>query len=86
MNKEPGRVQPRRNIATEGKLSFRKRYEAVGYWMLLAIVLLFVIWFLASSAGNRNDSRDAEATIVATLFVPETATAEAEKTTEVGAQ
>ena len=78
MNEEPRRVQPRPNIVTAGQLSFRKRYEAVGYWALLAITLMLIIWFLAASAGDRGKAVDAEATAIATLFVPETATAEAE--------
>jgi hypothetical protein len=86
MNEEPGRVQPRRNIVTERNLSFWKRYEAVGYWALLALVLLLIVWFLVSSASDRRKSQDIEATIIATLFVPETATAEAEQTIEVGSQ
>jgi hypothetical protein len=78
MNEEPKRVQPRPNIATDGQLPFRKRYEAVGYWALLAITLTLIIWFLVSSAGDRGKALDAEATVIATLFVQETATAEAE--------
>lgn len=78
MNEEPGRLRPRQNIATAQRLSFRKRYEAIGYWLLLAVALLLIIWFLASSAADRGESKDAEATVIATLFAPETATAEAE--------
>ena len=75
----PGRVRPRQNIVSGGRLGFRKRYEAVGYWALLAIVLALVIWFLVSSATNTGDASDAEATVIATLFAPETATAAAER-------
>jgi hypothetical protein len=39
---------------------------------------VLIIWFLASSAGDRGESQDVEAAMIATLFVPETATAEAE--------
>jgi len=78
MNEKPGRVRPRRNVVTSGKLSFRKRYEAVGYWAILAVVLMLIIWFLASSAAGRGEARNAEATVIAELFIPETATAEAE--------
>ena len=78
MNEEPGRVRPRRNVITSGALSFRKRYEAVGYWAVLAILLMLIIWFLASSAASRGDAQNAEVTIVAELFITETATAEAE--------
>jgi hypothetical protein len=78
MNEEPGRVRPRRNVVTSGTLSFRKRYEAVGYWAFLAVVLMLIIWFLASSATSPGDARNAEATVIAELFIPETATAEAE--------
>jgi hypothetical protein len=78
MNEEPGRVRPRRNVVTSGTLSFRKRYEAVGYWAFLAVVLILIIWFLASSATSPGDARNAEATVIAELFIPETATAEAE--------
>ena len=84
MNEEPRRVQPRRNVASGGRLSLRKRYEAVGYWMLLAVVLVMLIWFLSSAAVDRGAAGDAEATVIATLFVPETATAIAEKTLEAG--
>lgn len=80
MNEEPTPVQPRRNIASTRKLSFRKRYEGVGYWALLSLVLLLAMYFLVSSAEGRNDAKDVEATVIATLFVPETATAEAEAT------
>jgi len=80
MNEEPGRIQPRRNIADTPVLSFRKRYEVVGYWVMLAIVLMLAIWFLTASAANRGEAEDAHATVIATLFVPETATAEAEAT------
>lgn len=78
MNEEPGRVRPRRNAVTSGTLSFRKRYEAVGYWAILAVTLMLIIWFLASSASNRGVAKDIEATVIAELFIPETATAEAE--------
>ena len=78
MNEEPRRVRPRRNVVNSGTLSFRKRYEAVGYWAVLAVVLMLIIWFLASSAASRGDAKNAEATIIAELFIPETATAEAE--------
>jgi hypothetical protein len=79
MNEEPGRIQPRSNIVNKRELSFRKRYEAVGYWVMLAIVFMLAIWFFAASASDRGDSEDAHATVIATLFVPETATAEAEE-------
>ena len=82
MNDNPRRVQPRPNVVTGGRLSFRKRYEAVGYWAMLAIVLMLVIWFLAAWAANSGEAKDAEATVVATLFVPETATAEAKAEAE----
>ncbi|MBT3994595.1 MAG: hypothetical protein HOF01_02245 [Chloroflexi bacterium] len=82
MNEEPTRVQSRPNIANQGKLSFRKRYENAGYWALLGIVLLFALWFLVNSASDRGSAEDVEATVIATLFVPETATAEAEATLE----
>jgi hypothetical protein len=39
---------------------------------------MLIIWFLASSAASRGDAQNAEATVVAELFIPETATAEAE--------
>lgn len=78
----PGRVQPRLNVVAGGKAGFRKRYESVGYWALLAIVLALVSWFLVSSAGNSSKARDAEATAIATLFAPETETAEAEESAE----
>ena len=78
MNEEPGRVRPRRNVVTSGTLSFRKRYEAVGYWAALAVVLMLIIWFLASSASSRGEAKNTEATIIAELFIHETATAEAE--------
>ena len=78
MNEEPRLVQPRKNIASPQKLPFRKRYEGVGYWALLAIVLMLIIWFLASSASDSSEATNVEATVVATLFAPETATAEAE--------
>ncbi len=80
MNEEPGRLRPRPNIVSAQRLSFRKQYEAVGYWALLAVALLLIIWFLTASASDRSESKDIEATIIATLFVPETATAEAEAT------
>jgi len=80
MNEEPGRVRPRRNVVTSVSLSFRKRYEAVGYRAFLAVVLMLIIWFLASSATSRGNARNAEATVIAELFIPETATAEAEAT------
>ena len=80
MNEEPGRLRPRPNIVSAQRLSFRKRYEAVGYWALLAVALMLIIWFLAASAANRGESKDIEATVIATLRVPETATAEAEAT------
>jgi hypothetical protein len=53
-----------------------KRYEAVGYWVLLTVILMLVIWFLASSAASSGEAKNSEATIIATLFVPETAEAE----------
>lgn len=77
MNEEPGRLRPRRNVVTSGTLSLRKRYEAVGYWAILAVALALIIWFLASSAASRGDAKNAEETVIAELFVPETATAEA---------
>jgi hypothetical protein len=49
---------------------------------MLAIVLGLVIWFLSSSAADNSKARDAEATLIATLFVPETATAAVEELTE----
>ncbi len=82
MNEGPRGVQPRRNVVSGGRLAFRKRYEAVGYWVMLAIVLGLVIWFLSASASDNSKARDAEATLIATLFVPETATAAAEELTE----
>lgn len=82
MNDERRRVQARPNVVTGGRVSFRKRYEAFGYWMLLATVLILAIWFLSSSAADKGQAENAEATIIATLFVPETATAEAEELTE----
>ncbi|MDP6666137.1 MAG: hypothetical protein QF357_01920 [Dehalococcoidia bacterium] len=82
MTEERSRVRRRRNVVSGRRPSFRKRYEAVGYWALLAIVLMLVIWFLASSAADSSDARDAEATAVATLFVAESATAAAEELTE----
>ncbi|MBN4064665.1 hypothetical protein JYU04_02905 [Dehalococcoides mccartyi] len=86
MNDDSKRVRPRPNIADRRELSFRKRYESVGYWVLLSIVLMLVIWFIAASASNRSKSEDIEATVIATLFVPETATAEAEATLEAAAE
>ena len=86
MNEEPTRVQPRRNIADQGRLSFRKRYENFGYWLLLGVVMMFALWFLVSSSSDRNAAKDVEATVIATLFVPETATAEAEATLESAEQ
>ena len=80
MNEDPGRLRPRPNIASTQRLSFRKRYEAVGYWALLAVALLLIIWFLTAAAADRSESKNIEATVIATLFVPETATAEAEAT------
>ena len=53
----PVRVRPRLNIVSSGRPGFRKRYEAVGYWVLLAIVLLLVIWFLVSSAASSSNAR-----------------------------
>ena len=82
----PGRVRPRQNVASGGRPGFRKRYEAVGYWTLLAIVLTLLIWFLVSSATNSSNAEDAEATTIATLFVPETETAVAEQLTETAPQ
>jgi hypothetical protein len=78
MSQDPQRVRPRQNVATSKRASFRKRNEVVAYWVLLGIVLMLVIWFLSSAAVDRGNSDDAEATVIATLFVPETATAEAE--------
>lgn len=86
MNEEPTRVQPRRNIADQGKLSFQKRHENFGYWLLLGVTLLLALWFLVSSSSDRNTAKDVEATVIATLFVPETATAEAKETLESAAQ
>lgn len=82
MSEEPGGVQPRPNIVDKRGLSFRKRYEVAGYWVLLSVVLAFGIWFLTASASGKSDSDKVEATVIATLFVPETATAEAEETAE----
>ncbi|MDP7485652.1 MAG: hypothetical protein QF476_06340 [Dehalococcoidia bacterium] len=48
----------------------------MGYWVILGIALASIIWFLVAAATDRGESKDAEATVVATLFVPETATAE----------
>ena len=79
MNDKSRPIQTRRDVVAAGRLSFRKRYESVGYWMLLAIVFALIIWFISSSAADQGDASDAEATIIATLFVPETATAIAEK-------
>ncbi len=78
----PGRVRPRQNVVPGVSTGFRKRYEAVGYWTLLAIVMALAIWFVVSSAKNIGNARDAEATVIATLFVPETETAVAEELTE----
>lgn len=50
--------------------------------MLLTVILMLVIWFLASSAASSGEAKNSEATIIATLFVPETATAEAEELLE----
>jgi len=77
MNEEPGRVRPRRNVVTSGTLSFRKRYEAIGYRAILAVIPMLTIWFFASSAASLGNAQDAEATMIAELFIPETATAEA---------
>jgi hypothetical protein len=41
-----------------------------------------IIWFLVASAGNSGDAKNTERTVVATLFAPETQTAEAEGTPE----
>ena len=82
-DERPGRVRPRPNIVLSASTSFRKRYEAVGYWTLMTVVLSLLVWFLVSSAVDRSEFRDAEATIIATLFVPETATAEAEAEAEL---
>lgn len=73
----PPSVRARPNIVSAGKPGFRKRYEAVGYWVLLSIVLLLVIWFLVSSASDSGKATGAEATVRATLFAPEIATAAA---------
>ena len=72
----------RHRVRRRGRSGFRKRYEAVGYWLLLAIVLVLVILFLVSSAKDSRDARDAESTVIATLFVPETETAVAEELLE----
>ena len=80
----PGRVRPRQNLVSGGRSGFKKRYEAVGYWALLAVFLALVIWFISSSVADRRSAGDAEATVVATLFVAETETAEAELPTQTG--
>lgn len=86
LDERPGRVRPRPNIVSSSRTGFRKRYEAVGYWALMTVVLSLLVWFLVASAINRSEFRDAEATIIATLFVPETATAEAEAQAEAEAE
>ena len=73
---DQGGVQSRPNLASGGGLLFRKRHEAAGYRALLAIVLLLVIWFLASSISDGGNAKDAEATAIATRFAPETAVAD----------
>jgi len=82
MNDPTGRVQPRRNITENRPRSRWKRYEAIVYWAGLTVSLALIIWFLVASAGNSSDAKDAERTVVATLFVPETQTAQAEGTPE----
>ena len=77
-----GPVRPRQNEAAGGRSGFWKRYEAIGYWMLLAINLTLVILFLVSSAIDSRDARDTESTVIATLFVPETETVIAEEPLE----
>ena len=79
-----GRVRPRQNLISGGRPGFRKRYEAFGYWALLSVILALLIWFIGSSVANRRSAVDAEATVVATLFVAETETAEAEQPTPTG--
>ena len=79
-----GPVRPRQNLVSGGGSGFRKRYEAVGYWALLTVFLVLVIWFISSSVAGRRSAGDAEATVVATLFVAETETAEAEQPTQAG--
>jgi len=74
-NRDQSRVQPRKNVLADANQSFRKRHEIFGYWLLLAVVLFLVIWFLTSSIIGNNNASDAEATTIATLFAPETATA-----------
>ena len=86
MNEEPSRVQPRPNIANQGKLPFRKRYENEIYWAIIGVFVMLALWFLVSSASSRSTSDDIEATVIATLFVPETATAEAEAVLESAGQ
>lgn len=78
MSQEQKQLRPRRNIATSRQLSFRKRNEVVAYWVLLGVILMLAIWFLTASAIDRGNANDVEETVIATLFVPETATAEAE--------
>jgi hypothetical protein len=51
---------------------------------VLGIVLMLIIWFLASSASSRGDAQDIEATVITTLFAPETAAAEATAESELG--
>ena len=68
-------VRPRRNVVASNRRSFRKRFESIGYLLLLLVILVLVVWFLATSIGGNSDARDAEATTVATLFAPETAVA-----------
>jgi hypothetical protein len=45
---------------------------------------MLIIWFLASSASSRGDAQDIEATVITTLFAPETAAAEATAESELG--
>ena len=77
-DERPGRVRPRPNIVLSASTSFRKRYEAVGYWTLMTVVLSLLVLFLVASALDRSEFRDAEAPLSATLFVPEPATAGSE--------
>ncbi len=84
MNEDLGQFRPRPNVVAGGNLSLIKRHEAVSYWVVLGIVLMLIIWFLASSASSRGDAQDIEATVITTLFAPETATAEATTESELG--
>lgn len=71
-DERPGRVRPRPNIVSGDRPGFRKRYEAVGYWILLAIVLALVIWFLASTAIDLGNASGAGPLAIAPLFAPGT--------------